>query len=408
MSFKKNYLGAFLFTLLPFAFTKKRTPTPPIKPRILIIHTNPWLGGDGIHVLNLLKELKLREYHADILVSKNSEFKKNLLDKKIKHYTTPFVFKKSKPVKKLSEKIARICKKNNISIVHCNRRCEISALVKAAKKRSLKTILTCHVSYEKLLEEISGLDGVIVIDPKLVEYFKSNNKELNLKLKKIQHIPPIFNAKKFINFQTPSMTRKYFFKQTFGITINDNEPLIVAIGNMYPNIKVKNYPLLLEAIVILHKIYDKNINVVIAGDGPTRSIIEDLIVTMKLEKNVHLLGFTDQTDKLLYYADLFVSASSCESWGIVFLEANLMKKPTIGSWGTGAEYILQHENTGLLFEKDNAQDLASQINRLLTDPELGKKLGINGYHRVIDHFSPEKIFEQIEGFHTAIITNKNE
>ena len=65
-------------------------------------------------------------------------------------------------------------------------------------------------------------------------------------------------------------------------------------------------------------------------------------------------------------------------------------RPVVAFAVGGIPEWLQDGQTGFLAQPEDAHDLAKQINRLLTDPDLSEKLGKQGRARVQCDFSPEK------------------
>lgn len=80
--------------------------------------------------------------------------------------------------------------------------------------------------------------------------------------------------------------------------------------------------------------------------------------------------------------------SRTEGMGRVLLEAMAAAKPMVGSRVDGIPRIIRHEQNGLLFESDNARDLAAQIERLMADPQFARRLGENGQADVHTRLSP--------------------
>jgi len=379
------------------------------KPRILLVHSAPWAGGDGVHTFNFFKMLKEHGYHVDILVAKNGVLQKNLERENYSFFTTPQELLGSwgeHNLEREAQVITDICTQNKISIVHCNYRTEVPVILKAAQKTPVKTVFTYHIPYHFDLNTLKNLTGMIVVDNSFIDYVQENHAQKSLGIKTIESIPPLFNAEKFITYkssQEPTKeSRKNFFKKTFNITIN-NSPIIAVVGNMYRNIEHKNYPLLFQAIKHLIKTRKKSVQVIIAGDGPSRNTVTQIVKKLNLTKYVYFLGFTDKIPDVLHHADMVALASSYEAFGIIFLEAGLMKKPAIGAWGTGAEQIIVHEKTGLLFKKDDAHDLSKQIERLIDNKNLAVQLGNNAYDHIINNFLPALTFARLEKFYQKIL-----
>ena len=85
-----------------------------------------------------------------------------------------------------------------------------------------------------------------------------------------------------------------------------------------------------------------------------------------------------------------------EPFGLVGLEAMAHARPVVAFAVGGIPGWLQDGQTGFLAQPEDVHDLAKQINRLLTDPDLSEKLGRQGRARVPCEFSPEKHLSSLE------------
>ncbi len=63
-----------------------------------------------------------------------------------------------------------------------------------------------------------------------------------------------------------------------------------------------------------------------------------------------------------------------------------MQLPVVSTPVSGIPEVVKNEETGLLANPGDADDLAQAINRLYSDPELREKLGIAGRNFVTQEF----------------------
>ncbi len=90
-------------------------------------------------------------------------------------------------------------------------------------------------------------------------------------------------------------------------------------------------------------------------------------------------------------ADIFCLPTRFEPFGVVFLEAMLHALPCIGPNAWAVPEIVVHDETGLIVEPENVDDLAAAIKSLLEDPALARRMGFAGRQRTIDHFLWDKV-----------------
>jgi glycosyltransferase involved in cell wall biosynthesis/predicted O-methyltransferase YrrM len=87
-------------------------------------------------------------------------------------------------------------------------------------------------------------------------------------------------------------------------------------------------------------------------------------------------------EKLYSASDAVVFPSRYESFGLVPLEAFVYGKPVIGSHVGAIPEVVEHNQSGLLFEDGNPDALADCFTRLLTDQELYRRLAEGARNRV--------------------------
>jgi glycosyltransferase involved in cell wall biosynthesis len=98
-----------------------------------------------------------------------------------------------------------------------------------------------------------------------------------------------------------------------------------------------------------------------------------------------LLGPVDEAEKrdLLAAADVFAMPSRTDSFGIVYLEAWLYRKPVVGARAGGVPDVITDERDGLLVRFGDVDQLAQAIDRILNDKELARRLGRAGYEKTL-------------------------
>lgn len=74
-------------------------------------------------------------------------------------------------------------------------------------------------------------------------------------------------------------------------------------------------------------------------------------------------------------------------FGFVFLEAMAFKKPCIGARYGGIPEVVVDEKTGALVEYGNVKSIGSAIISMLKDNTTRKRLGEEGYKRLMDKFT---------------------
>jgi phosphatidylinositol alpha-mannosyltransferase len=128
---------------------------------------------------------------------------------------------------------------------------------------------------------------------------------------------------------------------------------------------------LLRAFQLLQAV-EPDVELIIAGNGPERKMLEELSEELELH-NVSFLGFVEDEQKhqLLNEADLFCSpAIYGEGFGIVLLEAMAKGLVTVAGDNIGYASALQELGAISLVDTRNTADFARRLRLLLKEERL--------------------------------------
>ena len=119
---------------------------------------------------------------------------------------------------------------------------------------------------------------------------------------------------------------------------------------------------------------------VIAGEGPAREPLRQLVTRMGLSDSVRFVGYLDRNTSLLdcyAAADVFVFASRTETQGLVLLEAMAQGTPVVSTAELGTKFVLQ-PGCGALIVPERTPEFASAVVKVLQDKRLHDELGVRG------------------------------
>jgi len=162
--------------------------------------------------------------------------------------------------------------------------------------------------------------------------------------------------------------------------------IVLTVCRLVPR---KGVDVVIKAVKKLVDKYPELLYLVI-GSGPEMNNYKKLARNLALEKNVLFTGrIEDDKEFAAFYdvSDIFVMVprsgkSNVEGFGIVYLEANAIGLPVIGSKSGGIPSAIIDGETGLLVDEDNPDQLADALNKLLSNKEYARKLGNNGLIRI--------------------------
>lgn len=168
----------------------------------------------------------------------------------------------------------------------------------------------------------------------------------------------------------------------------------------------KHHPEVVRAVKEVRQVSGLDVHLRVVG-GASPSALRELEATLCAEKAdgyVDIVGQVNRDALLREYgeADLFVFASSCETFGIVLLEAMGARLPIACSDRTGLPDILK--DAGVYFDPAGCHSIASAIMQLLANPDKMRTLGEKAYEYSKEYTwarCAQQTFEFIQQIHES-------
>ena len=182
-----------------------------------------------------------------------------------------------------------------------------------------------------------------------------------------------------------------------------DKKVIVSVGRL---VHRKGQDHLIEAMPEILKSIPQA-HLLLVGEGPYREHLQTLVKKHNLEASVTFIGRIQYKDLPTYICvgDIFAMPSrsrlmglEVEGLGIVYLEASSCGLPVLAGDSGGAPDALVQNETGLVVNGTDDQQIATAAIKLLTDIELSKKMGLAGRQWIIDNWRWEiwsKDFEKL-------------
>jgi colanic acid/amylovoran biosynthesis glycosyltransferase len=170
---------------------------------------------------------------------------------------------------------------------------------------------------------------------------------------------------------------------------------IAKVGVIGRLVEKKGINTLIEAIAIL-KEGGQQFELYIAGNGPLESELKKRAKNLGLtQENIVFLGSIPHSEVAAFIKslDIFILPCKQDSKGdvdgipVVLMEAMLSGVPVITSRISGIPELVIDQETGLLIEQNNSEELARAISRLANDEELQNKLSAKAINKVRKDFS---------------------
>ncbi|MFN3420616.1 MAG: glycosyltransferase [Armatimonadota bacterium] len=146
---------------------------------------------------------------------------------------------------------------------------------------------------------------------------------------------------------------------------------LVTVGRLHP---AKGIDVLLHALAKINH-QGHSWECYILGDGPERLRLMQLARELELDERISFVGYERNPYIWLRKADIFVSPSRWETFGIAIVEAMALGLPVIATATDGAVDIIDDGVDGLLVPVEDASALADAITELMHNPSLRQRLG---------------------------------
>lgn len=151
--------------------------------------------------------------------------------------------------------------------------------------------------------------------------------------------------------------------------LSEEDFWVLSVGELNEN---KNHQVIIRALAQLR---DERIHYVICGKGELSERLQTLVKELRLEANVHFLGYRKDVAGIYTQADVFAFPTRREGLGLAALEAMYCGLPVIASNTRGIQDYTVDGKSGFLRDSEDAAGFADAIRILKEDTALRKRCG---------------------------------
>lgn len=267
---------------------------------------------------------------------------------------------------------------NNISIIHAHTGIDGLYSLEIAKKLEIPLVTTFH-GYDATTTDAAFIRSIKPTWINYVLFRKKLAKEGNLFICVSKYIrekvlglgfPADRTIIHYIGIDTQSI-RPY--------KIISNKKIILHVARFTEK---KGTKYLLHAFSRIVK-KDKDVKLVIIGEGPLKKKIESLIESLNIKDYVHLLGFQPHEcilewmarSRMICVPSIIAHSGDSEGLPIVLLEAAAMGIPAVATLHSGIPEGCIDGKTGFLVPERSVEELAERLTYLLKNESLCEELG---------------------------------
>lgn len=362
--------------------------------------SNGW-GGLEMYTLTILLQLKKNGFDVSLLAIRNSQISieaknHNIITHEIdsSYWSIPISIKK----------ISFLIMKENYDVIHSHISKDLWLVVPALKLIRSKSSLhfTKHVASGIVKKDIlhNWLYKRINRAYAISNMIKNNLENTTLIPK--EKIFLLYNGVDTNKFNPKNIDRSVIRKE---FNIVEGEILIGMIGRISQG---KGHEEFIKCAHILLRKYN-NIKFIIVGHASIGEEeyfqkIKTLTSSLKLSDNIIFTGLRKDIPEIFSAMDVFVFPSHDEAFGLTLIEGMSMQVPNVCSRASGVLEIAIDNQTSLLFEKGNADDLADKVSMLIESQSLREKLSVNSRKRVLQIFDLENYIRQLDNHYKETIT----
>jgi glycosyltransferase involved in cell wall biosynthesis len=181
----------------------------------------------------------------------------------------------------------------------------------------------------------------------------------------------------------PALSARARVREELGI-----DPASWTVGTVGRLAAEKDQALLLRAVAPL---LASGAHLVLAGDGPLRTALSELAVSLGIAPRVHLLGARADVPDVLGALDVFVLSSTSEGLPLVIPEAMATGLPVVATSVGGIPGVIDEGRTGFLVPPGDGDTLRARVAALRADPAAARAMGMRARTVAIERFSAERM-----------------
>lgn len=150
---------------------------------------------------------------------------------------------------------------------------------------------------------------------------------------------------------------------------------------------------------------DKNLRLVVAGEGPLEGILKAQLQARGLLDRVHFLGWVPDAAPIYRMSDVLILPSRFEGLPLVLEESLASGLPAVCSRIPGSREVITPE-VGFTAPLDNLDALGADIAALAHDPERLTRMRTAARKKAVETFDRKKISSLLPGLYDRLLREK--
>jgi glycosyltransferase involved in cell wall biosynthesis len=181
--------------------------------------------------------------------------------------------------------------------------------------------------------------------------------------------------------------------------IPDDRFLIGWLGRMT---EIKRVDRLLEAFARL-RAAGGDADLLLVGDGPLRSQLEQQAMSLGVAERTHFVGFRDDVGAVYASLDALALTSANEGTPVAVIEALAARLPVVSTDVGGVSDVVPDGKAGFLVAPDDVDAFADRLGVLADDADLRHQLGQAGSEWVHERYSIPRLVSDIDALYRELL-----
>jgi glycosyltransferase involved in cell wall biosynthesis len=200
---------------------------------------------------------------------------------------------------------------------------------------------------------------------------------------------------------TPFGVDMQAYSSAHSLAVNNDKLVIGTVKTMSSKYGIDT---LIEAFALLHEklrttepSLAEKMTLRLVGGGQQMEEYKQLAAKHGLTKKINFIGqvLHKEVPSELAKLDVYVALSRSESFGVAIIEAGAARRPVVVSDAGGLPEVTLNGVTGLVVPRENPQEAADAIEKLVLNPELRVSMGEAGRKHVAETYSWDVCVEQM-------------
>ncbi|WP_193755570.1 glycosyltransferase [Psychromonas sp. psych-6C06] len=179
--------------------------------------------------------------------------------------------------------------------------------------------------------------------------------------------------------------------------------VITAIGHF---VEIKGWDVAIDAFAIVNKRMP-NTKLLLIGKKTSESFYQKIsaqIAGYGLQEQVIIAGNRSDTPEVLKASDIFILPSRSEGTPAALVEAMAVGLPCVATATGGIPEVIEDGVSGLLFERENANELAEKILELASNPTFKAQI-IDNVQKGLHKYSISAYVDTVFGHYQHLLEN---